>query len=137
MFVHINFEQNVTYLEIPFMNANFKFRIFHLQLWNELSGDPGVVIMTIGDEDIIQVAHVFLFHWLVLPSLLHQPKCDEKSFSVCSNDEDQQDGSHCWETYNQSLKVSIKKIKSFAISIVKFYLWKDAFSINFWSWYSL
>ena len=62
MFVHINFEQNVTYLEIPFMNANFKFRIFHLQLWNELSGDPGVVIMTIGDEDIIQVAHVFLFH---------------------------------------------------------------------------
>ena len=63
-----------SHFEVSLVNANFQFRSVLLQLGDELLGDPLLVILTIGDEHIVETAHVLLLHVPPLPPLLHQPK---------------------------------------------------------------
>ena len=66
--------QDHAHLEISFVNADFQFRSVLLELGDKLLGDPLLVLVAVGNEHVVEVAHVLFLHVSPLPALLHQPK---------------------------------------------------------------
>ena len=69
-----NINQVKSHLEISFVDADFQFWSVLLELGDELLGDPLLVLVAVGDEHVVEVAHVLLLNVFPLPALLHQPK---------------------------------------------------------------
>ena len=72
------------------MNTRFQLGVLHLELGDEMLRDPVVLLVAVGDEDVVEAAHVLLVHGAVLPPLLHQPERDEEPPSVGGHNEEQE-----------------------------------------------
>ena len=95
-------------LEVPLVYADSQFGILLLQLGYELLGDPVVLLLTVGDEHVVQVRHLLLLKVLVLPSLLHQPERNEKPSPVGDDEENYEYNAHSCDSNSESLRHNVE-----------------------------
>ena len=94
------------------MNADSQFRIFLLQLRDELKSYPVVLLLAVGDEHVVQVSQLLLIVVLVLPSLLHQPERNEESSPVSDDYKNEEYYPHSCQTNGDTLEIFDKTLFS-------------------------
>ena len=86
------------------MDTRFQLGVLHLELGDELLRDPVVLLVAVGDEDVVEAAQVLLVHGAVLPPLLHQPEGDEEPPAVGGHNEEQEHRPHGGQADDQTLQ---------------------------------
>ena len=86
------------------MDTRFQLGVLHLELGDELLRDPVVLLVAVGDEDVVEAAQVLLVHGAILPPLLHQPERDEEPPAVGGHNEEQEHRAHGGQADDQTLQ---------------------------------